>query len=193
MQTEITTRVLMTNEELYKLLDDEGFTFEGSYEIEDTYYSSLGSKEEVKKYDYQTLISKSMIVRNVTSDDGGEQALIYKNKKFDDLGNVIGENKLRLQVEDCGRLNMILTQTGFESWCKVYNCSKWYKRGELEIIVQEVENLGTFIEIEEFESISHLSDEEKFNALIKVLDELNIKTTDEYSIKKPFMLLHLDD
>lgn len=193
MQTEITTRVLMTNEELYKLLDDEGFTFEGSYEIEDTYYSSLGSKEEVKKYDYQTLISKSMIVRNVTSDDGGEQALIYKNKKFDDLGNVIGENKLRLQVEDCGRLNMILAQTGFESWCKVYNCSKWYKRGELEIIVQEVENLGTFIEIEEFESISHLSDEEKFNALIKVLDELNIKTTDEYSIKKPFMLLHLDD
>ena len=63
MQTEITTRVLMTNEELYKLLDDEGFTFEGSYEIEDTYYSSLGSKEEVKKYDYQTLISKSMIVQ----------------------------------------------------------------------------------------------------------------------------------
>ena len=193
MQTEITTRVLMTNEELYKLLKDEGFIFEGSYDIRDTYYSSLGGREQVKSCDYQTLISKSMIVRDVTSSEGGEQALIYKNKKFDEFGNVIGESKLRLQVEDCAKLNMLLKQTGFESWCTVVNCSKWFKRGEIEIIVQEVENLGTFIEIEEYESIAHLKDEEKFAALIKLLDELNIKTTDEYSIKKPFMLLHLDD
>lgn len=193
MQTEITTRVLMTNEALYKLLDDEGFTFEGAYEIEDTYYSSLGGKEKVKEVDYQTLISHSMIVRKVTSDDEGEECLIYKNKKFNDKGNVIGENKIRLKVDSCDRLNLILKTSGFESWCKVINCSKWFKKGEIEIIVQEVEDLGTFIEVEEYESIAHLSDEEKFGALIKLVESLNIKTDSEYSVKKPYMLLHIDD
>ena len=89
MQTEITTKVLMTNEALYKLLDDEGFTFEGAYDIEDTYYSSLGGKEKVKEIDYQTLISHSMIVRKVTSELEGEECLIYKNNYVNIFGAIM--------------------------------------------------------------------------------------------------------
>ena len=194
MQTEITTKVLMTNAELYSLLEKHGFDLVEEYTLNDTYYSSLGGKEKVKEIDYQTLIRSSMVVRKVTESEGiYEECLIYKNKKFDECGNVIGESKVRLKVESCEKLNLLLTSAGFESWCKVVNNSKCYKKGEAEILVQEVENLGTFIEIEEFKSMENLSNEEKFISLIEFVKSLNIVTDSEYSAKKPYLLLHLND
>lgn len=194
MQTEITTKVLMANAELYTLLEKHGFTLVEEYTLNDTYYSSLGGKDKVKEIDYQTLIRSSMVVRKVTENEGsGEECLIYKNKKFDECGNVIGESKIRLKVESCEKLNLLLTSAGFESWCKVVNNSKCYKKGEAEILVQEVENLGTFIEVEEFKSMENLSNEEKFTALIEFVKSLNIVTDSEYSAKKPYLLLHLND
>ena len=84
MQTEITTKVLMTNSELYALLEKHGFDLVEEYTLNDTYYSSLGGKDKVKEIDYQTLIRSSMVVRKVTESEGsGEECLIYKNKKFE--------------------------------------------------------------------------------------------------------------
>ncbi len=193
MQTEVTVKVLMTKQNLVKLLEKNGYEKTETFDLVDTYYSSLGDAEAVKNIDYQTLISKSFIVRNVVDAASTSQKIIYKNKQFDDANNIIGETKLCTNIEETSTLNLILKSAGLKSWCEVKDHAKIYVLNEIELILQEVDNLGLFLELEEYKSIENLSNEEKFETLKNVIKDLNIKTTEEYSIKKAYMLLHKDE
>ena len=56
--------------------------------------------------------------------------------------------------------------------------------------VQVVDGLGIFIEAEEDNSIANLSEEQKFDHLKNKVAAFGFKLGDDYSCKKPYMILH---
>ena len=67
--------------------------------------------------------------------------------------------------------------------------NNFYKNGEKVVIAGTVEGLeGSFVEIEEYPSIEHLSEDEKFMELVNFVDSLNMKHGTDYSCKKIYML-----
>ena len=64
----------------------------------------------------------------------------------------------------------------------------YYKNGEKTIILSHVENLGDFIEVEEYPSISNLIDTEKIDILKQYINSFNFKIGSDYSCKKVYML-----
>ena len=67
--------------------------------------------------------------------------------------------------------------------------NNFYVDGERTIIIGTVQGLdGTFIEIEEYDSIKDKSEKEKFEILIDFVNSLGFKTGGEYSCKKIYML-----
>ena len=64
-----------------------------------------------------------------------------------------------------------------------------FKKGDICFDIQVIENLGIFIECEEFEAIQDLSVKQKLEYLIKIVSSLNLKLGADYSCKKVLMLI----
>lgn len=185
MKTEITVLTKLTTAEVIEKLKECNFEYDSYYVMEDVYYSSKG--ESVHSLSYPELIASSFLTRRVSGENEVSEQIIYKNKNYAD-GVVLGETKVRVNVENVENLNKVLTLSGFTPWCRMVTNMTYLKRGNVTIIVQEVEGLGTYLELEEYEDIKLLTSEEKFNHLVELVKSFNIDTYDNYSEKKVYSL-----
>ena len=187
--TEICVQAYTALEELQRKLENAGFEFVENYNNSDTYFSTL-SKRDIKKLDYKALLDSSLIVRHIEGDNCDIKNLVYKKKTLDENGNVIKEIKTKLKIDDIDKAKQMFSSLGLTCWCDYINHNYEYKKGEISIIVQYVDSLGVFIEIEEFNSIKDKSEKEK-SAIIKDIDNsLNLPLGSDFSCKKPYMFLN---
>lgn len=187
--TEICVQAYTALEELQRKLENAGFEFVENYNNSDTYFSTL-SKRDIKKLDYKALLDSSLIVRHIEGDNCDIKNLVYKKKTLDENGNVIKEIKTKLKIDDIDKAKQMFSSLGLTCWCDYINHNYEYKKGEISIIVQYVDSLGVFIEIEEFNSIKDKSDKEKFAILKDIVNSLNLPLGSDFSCKKPYMFLN---
>ena len=186
--TEICVQIDGKLEDIKKSALDKGFVFSESYNNFDTYYSTI-SEEDLKTVPYKKLLDNSIIVRNIVGENCDIKNIVYKKKTLDDQGNVIEEIKTKLNIDNIDKAKLIFNSLGLTCWCDFINQNNEYKKGEVVLNIQHVKELGTFIEIEEYESIKNKSDEEKFSILVDVINSLGFPIGTDYSCKKPFMYL----
>lgn len=187
--TEICVQAYTTLEELQRKLENAGYEFVENYNNSDTYFSTL-SKRDIKKLDYKALLDSSLIVRHIEGDNCDIKNLVYKKKTLDENGNVIKEIKTKLKIDDIDKAKQMFSSLGLTCWCDYINHNYEYKKGEISIIVQYVDSLGVFIEIEEFNSIKDKSDKEKFGILKDIVNALKLPLGLDFSCKKPYMFLN---
>ncbi len=187
--TEICVQVFGKLEEVKKALIENGYCFLESYNNHDIYYTTYKS-DELKKVTYKELLDKTIIIRNIVGENLDKRNLVYKSKTLDDSGNVIKEIKTKVEIDSVEKAKTIFDNVGLNCWCDYINENYEYKKGEIVINVQHVKELGTFIEIEEFNSISERTDGEKFSILIDIINSLGFPIGNDYSCKKPYMFLN---
>ena len=187
--TEICVQAYTTLEELQRKLENAGYEFVENYNNSDTYFSTL-SKRDIKKLDYKALLDSSLIVRHIEGDNCDIKNLVYKKKTLDENGNVIKEIKTKLKIDDIDKAKQMFSSLGLTCWCDYVNQNYEYKKGEISIVVQYVDSLGVFIEIEEFNSIKDKSDKEKFGILKDIVNALKLPLGLDFSCKKPYMFLN---
>lgn len=187
--TEICVQAYTTLEELQRKLENAGFEFVENYNNSDTYFSIL-NENDVENVDYKTLLDSSLIVRHIVGDSCDIKNLVYKKKTLDENGNVVKEIKTKLKIDDIDKAKQMFSSLGLTCWCDYINHNYEYKKGEISIIVQYVDSLGVFIEIEEFNSIKDKSDKEKFVVLKDLVNSLNLPLGSDFSCKKPYMYLN---
>ncbi len=186
--TEICVQVFKELEEVKKYVIENGFTFLESYNNHDIYYTTY-KNEELKKITYKELLDRTIIIRNIISKNLDLKNLVYKSKTLDNNGNVIKEIKTKVEIDSVEKAKSIFENSGLFCWCDYINQNYEYRKGEVVINVQYVKELGTFIEIEEFNSIKNKTDEEKFEILSNIIKSLGFPIGNDYSCKKPYMFL----
>lgn len=169
-------------------LKNSDFQHVESYNNHDIYFTTIS--QDLKTNDYSQLIEKSILIRGVKGVDFEKKYIIYKKKSFDKNGNVIDEVKTKLQIDDIEKAKTIFQNLGLVCWCDYVVNNNEFKKDEIVVNVQDVDALGTFVEIEEYESIKNKSDEEKFNILKDAISSMDIQIFSDYSCKKPFMMLN---
>lgn len=185
--TEICIQVEETFEQAKAILAKSGFEFGDAFTNFDTYYTTLTSAEDEE---YQTLLKNSIVVRHIVGDNCDVKNVVYKNKTLDAHGNVIDEVKTKVKVDDIEKAKQIFKNLGLNCWCDYAVNNFEMKKGELSVDLQYVENLGTFVEIEEYPSIKSLPDTKKFAILKNIVKDLGFKMIgNDYSCKKPYMFL----
>ena len=187
--TEICVQAYTTLEELQRKLENAGFEFVENYNNSDIYFSIL-NENDVENVDYKILLDSSLIVRHIVGDSCDIKNLVYKKKTLDENGNVVKEIKTKLKIDDIDKAKQMFSSLGLTCWCDYINHNYEYKKGEISIIVQYVDSLGVFIEIEEFNSIKDKSDKEKFAILKDIVNSLNLPLGSDFSCKKPYMYLN---
>ena len=189
-QTEITVQIFDKIENVIKKIESLGFSWKDTFTGKDFYYSTL-EKEKISKASYKELLDTSIIVREFhkKSTDKLQTMLVHKKKVLDEKGRVVGEDKTSLSVESSKLAQKLLSSAGLENWMSLCQQNNFFVSGEVTVIIGTVEGLdGTFIEIEEYESIKNKSEKEKFEILCEFVSSLGFETGGDYSCKKIYML-----
>ena len=188
-QTEITINIKKGISSVKNKLESLGFVEIEKYTGIDNYFTTISG--EISSTDYKTLLDSSIIIRSFSSKSKKDKTnlMVYKNKSLDKNGVVLSEEKISTTVENLDNTLKILKLAGLNNWLSLNQQNSFYKLGEIEITVGTVKGLdGTFLEIEEYPSISMLSPEEKIKKMIEIIKKLGFDSGNDYSVKKAYML-----
>lgn len=188
-QTEITINIKKDISSVKNKLESLGFVEIEKYTGIDNYFTTISG--EISSTDYKTLLDSSIIIRSFSSKSKKDKTnlMVYKNKSLDKNGVVLSEEKISTTVENLDNTLKILKLAGLNNWLSLNQQNSFYKLGEIEITVGTVKGLdGTFLEIEEYPSISMLSPEEKIEKMVEIIKKLGFDSGNDYSVKKAYML-----
>ena len=186
-ETEVTVEVKESYETLKQKLTSQGFSCSKTFTMLDRYYSQI-SMERLQNRSFEQIISNSFLLRAINSktdkDEDEINILLYKDKIFDEQGNVIEEEKVQTYIDNAEKHAEIFARAGFKPYATIFSSNELLSNGKFELLIQNVENLGLFIEFEEYDEIKHLSPKEKSSKLISVLKGLGLNLGDDFNCKK---------
>lgn len=186
-ETEITVQVFDDEKTINEKLMENGYEASREFKLFDWYFTKY---DDVKSMAYEDLINSSFLIRYIEDEDGKNTHICYKSKEFDKNGNVIGEEKIKTNIDNLDKAINIFKNAKLNNWVNVKNFSTVYTNEKgFEIALQKIDGLGIFFEIEEDDSLSGLNSEEKFEELSKIVKSLGLNIGNDFSCKKPFMLL----
>lgn len=119
-------------EELQQRIINEGFEHKKQTHQEDTYYLVNEIRNQKRTY----LRIREDIIRKKTRIDYHEV-----------ISNIAAE-ETEVEIVDVEKAKILLEKMGFKQQCIVNKKRDGYTKGDITIDVDEVRNLGTFIEIE---------------------------------------------
>ena len=98
---------------------------------------------------------------------GTDVLLTYKGPKFDK----VTKTREEIEVEVPPDLERILERLGFKSVARVAKTRRNYSKGNIVLSIDEVEDLGTFIELESASNVP-----EEANKLLEILESLGLES-----------------
>lgn len=90
-QIEITVRLNERMQEAIRKLEMQGFEKIRESEIDDIYMTS--KLKELNENNIQNILKKSVLLRSLKLENKEIKKITYKNKEFDEKGDVISEKK----------------------------------------------------------------------------------------------------
>ena len=185
-QTEVTVKVLDDENEIFEILRKQGFEVVEKYSLKDHYFSKLQT-QELKEMTYKQIMENAFLVRQI-KDTESKNLLVFKNKVVDENNVVIEEEKITCQVEDLENTIKIFNFAKLNCWCQLNQHITVFKHCEIELCLSVIENLGAFIEFEEYPKLSGLSAYQKIESMKTTLKELGLKLGEDFSCKKPYLM-----
>jgi len=194
MQSEITVEVTCTKKKLFELLEKNGFFFKERLHITDYYFTHF----DVDKLDigFRQLAKNSCLIRDVKLErkyfgSDGITNLLYKRKEIDAQNRVQSEQKIACPISNANQAKRIFTLMGLKNWCTKKMTGYVFKKGDFEMLVQEIEGFGLFIEIEQFENQKDDTQQKILNRLIRFVNGLEIPIKPDYHVNIAYaMYMH---
>lgn len=184
-ETEITVQVFGSKEAIQQKLEAQGFNLEHHTIMTDWYFSKLET-DALKKLSYENIIKNSLIVRELNIDGKIKSLLHFKDKEFDEKGNVITEEKLTEQLTSAPNCAKLLNSAGFNNWICVVQDMYIYTNGNMHFALQIVDGLGIYIEYEEDESVAGLNPHNKVETMLGKLKGLGLNLGSDTNVKKVY-------
>ena len=189
METEITVELLENLEIAKNKLNNLGFIIKEKVLMTDYYFSKL-PLDEILNLDYANLIKNSFLVRSVKTDNEEINQIIFKKKILDNSNNVIAEDKIKTNISNLNSTVKLFSEAGLTNYTTLTQNMTVYSNGEMEFVIQEIDNLGVFIEYEEDDTMKGLTEQEKINTMLNNLKSLRLEIGNDYSCKKVYLKLH---
>ena len=193
-ESEITVKVLCSKKKLFDILERKHFLLKRRLKITDYYFTHLDILNA--NFEFKTLIKNSLIIRHKEIIDksdlstfgiDGQSTLLYKKKEFAEDNTVLSELKIACDLGNPTKAKRIFSAMGLNNWCVKKGTWHIYKRKELELYVQEVENLGLFIELEQSENQKG-SPQKIQQALIQEIESLRIPLGNDFNVNIAHLL-----
>ena len=142
-EVEILVEVLDKKEEAIAKLQD--FKFLGDKKTLDIYF--FDPKRDDLKPDASGQLKNCLRVRRKNN----QSSIVYKVDHFDDSGVWLYSDEYETDIEETGKMIEILDKLGFEELVRIENTKSTFVTDKYEIVLEDVVNLGIFMEVERHE------------------------------------------
>lgn len=187
MINEITVRITCSIQEMYKILENKGFSIVDKYNLDDTYY--IKNDVDIKKHSISEILNKYVLIRNITQfipndfiNSYNLSLLTFKTKKISLDGTIIYQDKRDCKIQNIEEGKEFIKAIDYKELITIKEKAIVYEKDELRLAIKNIENSDNLIEVETIES------NPKFDTIDKLkekINELQIPiNTDDYFVKK---------
>lgn len=143
LETEITVLVTVDYETLEKELKQNNFVKKEEYTVNDVYM--IDNKIDISNMNNFDILKKCILVRNI---EGFAKELLYKYKKYDDNGDILGQGKVRCPITNISKAIQFMKAINYKELFKINDKCIVYANSKSELVVQLVNDKYIFIEME---------------------------------------------
>ena len=189
-QIEITVKVNNTLDEVDKILISKGFKLIRKSRVEDEYVCP--NDINVNRENILKVLSSSVLIRYLKTQDGEFKKITYKDKKYDKNDMVISEEKINVSINDIQSAHKLFKKINFKNLVDVKYDVIVYSNIDYEFAFQNVEGLGLLLEFENENDFEGVSDEAIANEkqkMYEIIKNYGIKVENNYDIKKAYELV----
>ena len=180
-EVEILVKVKSDKEEVLNKLSK--FNFAGKKEILDIYFYDK-DRESLKPKNNR--LWECFRLRKKDK----KNYITYKVDKFDNLGKWIYSEEEETEVKSFDTAVKIISLLGLTPLVEIYNTKHTYYTNKYEIVLEEVKDLGLFLEVERLK----VEDKEDImlvkKEIFNFIKSLNIETGEELNSGKPELMLN---
>ena len=176
---EITCEIFEDISTIIKTLEDKGFKYVEEFTLNDIYMKNDKTNEFAPK---NATISDSLIIRYVNKDD---QKIICKRRNYNSDGFETSAEKSTLKVMNIEEAEKHLNILGYTRFLNMIDKNYMYENDEFIAYIQDVKDLGIFIELEAKEIENA---EQNIKKLIEFVKTLNLKIGKKFDIRKADLL-----
>ncbi len=177
--TEITCQVYDDISVIVKKLERNNFHYVEEFTLDDIYMYNIKNGEFSAK---EGKITDTLIIRYVNDND---KKIICKRRKHDNNGFEIGTEKTILKIEDIEKAEKLLNILGYDKYLRMIDKNYMYENDSYVAYIQEVENLGNFLEIE---SKNKENLQKEIKGMIDLVKKLDLSIGTEFDIRKADLL-----
>ena len=180
-QREITVKLKWSLDEAKLYFVNKGITLVESFILKDIYLAK--EDLDLKKLNNLDILSSCIILREVYENDKAiDRKIMYKDKKYNEVGDIISEVKYSCEVGNVEKMQSILDKIGYKELFRYDQECLGYEIDDKKILLQYIPDLGLFAELED----NNKSKEQ----LINDLNELNIPYYgNDYFVKKASLMI----
>ena len=139
---EITCEVFEEVSTIDKVLQKKGFHYIEEFTLDDIYMKNEETNEFASN---NGRITDTLIIRFVNEND---KKIICKKRNYDKKGFEISTEKSVLKIENIEEAEKYLNMLGYKRFLRMIDKNYMYENEEYILYIQEVKNLGTFLELE---------------------------------------------
>lgn len=179
-EKEITVKLKWSLDEAKVFFVNTGIPLVESFVMKDIYL--VKDELDINKTNNLDILSSSVIIRECIGNEHSKQ-LIYKQKEYDNKGNIIKSTKYSCNLVEVDKTFELLTKIGFKECFRYEQECLAFANDEIDILLQYVPELGLFAELE--------NNNKSIEELIKDLNDLNIPYYEgDYFVKKASLMLN---
>ena len=178
-ENEITVKLKWGLDETKVNFVNKGVRLITSFILNDTYL--IRNDVDIStQYNFDVL-SHAIVLREVTSSNP-DKVLMYKDKKYDEKGNIIECKKYLCPIVDMDKTHELLEAIGYKDCFNVEQECLEYEMNGTNIFLEYIPDIGLFLELE--------NNNKSVDELVRMLDEFGIAYyEDDYFVKKASLML----
>ena len=178
---EITVKVKISAEELYRFLEERGFHLIYNFSLDDTYF--VPSKLDVEDMEIRDIVSKAVLTRYIVRHDTGKvtQKITFKKKEINENGEILFQEATNCEVLEIEDAKKLLNAIGYREILRIKEEDSVYEKDGFQLAVKNISGGDILIEAEIGENVGISTINEIKRKMIE--EEIPI-FNDDFFIKK---------
>ena len=176
---EITVKIKCDLDEFYKTIKERGFEEIDHFNLDDTFF--IQNNLNIENMTTREILSKAVLVRQVTYDYKIVKLIVFKKKEFDENGNILDQQNIECNVLDTEEAKRLLKAMNYKEIMRIVENDLVFRKDNVQFAVKDVTNGDKLLEME-------MGFNESFDTLTQIeekLKELDLPVyTDNFFVKK---------
>ena len=186
-ELEICVKALVPFKEIINDMLEKGFHVQEEFQLNDIYMVPKDKEISLKEAD--KLLSNYVLVRETV---GKKIMLTLKNKEINSKGEIVKQSSIKCQITNVDDGYKFMKELGYKKMLEIKDHNILLSNGKNEIYVQDVEGLGTYIEMEQKNLLLDNNNGNDIEEMINTLNSYDLKIDkSNYFAKKSYDMLKI--